>query len=104
MALSGITNSTIPVYRPVGARPSAEIGSNPVDKNRFSRLIGDAIQKVNEEQQQTDQKMEDFAQGKTDNIHEIVINMEKADISFRMLKVTSEKAIDAYREIMRMNV
>lgn len=41
--------------------------------------------------------------GKVD-LHEMMISMEKADISLRLLVQVRNKAIDAYQEIMRMQV
>ncbi len=43
------------------------------------------------------------ANGKV-NLHEMMIAMEKADISLRLLIQVRNKAVDAYQEIMRMQV
>jgi len=38
------------------------------------------------------------------SIHEVIIAMEKADISFRTMLQVRNKVLDAYQEIMRMTV
>jgi flagellar hook-basal body complex protein FliE len=42
--------------------------------------------------------------GENVNLHELMISMEKADISLRMMVQVRNKAIDAYQEIMRMQI
>jgi flagellar hook-basal body complex protein FliE len=42
--------------------------------------------------------------GESVNLHELMIAMEKADISLRLMVQVRNKAIDAYHEIMRMQV
>jgi flagellar hook-basal body complex protein FliE len=59
---------------------------------------------VNEELQQADGKMEEFAVGKRSDLHEVVVATEKADISFKLLLQVRNKLLEAYQEIMRMQV
>jgi flagellar hook-basal body complex protein FliE len=42
--------------------------------------------------------------GESVNLHELMISMEKADISLRLMVQVRNKAIDAYQEIMRMQI
>ena len=42
--------------------------------------------------------------GESVDLHEMMIAMEKADISLRLMVQVRNKAIDAYHEIMRMQV
>jgi flagellar hook-basal body complex protein FliE len=46
----------------------------------------------------------DFAVGKTDNIHQVMIAAEKAKIAVNLTTAVQSKAIDAYKEIMRLQV
>ena len=45
-----------------------------------------------------------LASGQHANIHETMIAMEKASISFRMLTKVQNKVVEAYKEIMRMQL
>ena len=47
---------------------------------------------------------EDFALGKTDNIHEVMIAGEKADIALQLATAVRTKVMDAYNEIIRMQM
>lgn len=70
----------------------------------FKDVLTDAIGKVNDLSVKADQAAEDLATGKSGNIHETLLAMQKADISFRMLLEVRTKMIKAYEEVMRMQV
>ncbi len=50
-----------------------------------------------------DQKTAEFAVGKSQGLHEVMIASEKAGISFKILVEIRNKLLDAYQEIMRMS-
>ena len=45
-----------------------------------------------------------MAVGKTENLHDAMINFEKAESAFKLLVQVRNRAIEAYHEIMRMQV
>ncbi len=69
----------------------------------FSELLKTYIQKVDMEQHRADKMIEEFLSGKRD-VHEVVLAVEKADISFRLFMKIKDKLIEAYQEIMRMQL
>ncbi|ABS61551.1 MULTISPECIES: flagellar hook-basal body complex protein FliE [Fervidobacterium] len=70
--------------------------------SEFSKILSDALQSVNEQQKNVEQMSDDFAKGKISNIHELVVEAEKASISLRLTVEVRNRIVDAYREIMRM--
>lgn len=70
----------------------------------FGETLKDAIQEVNQLQKVSDKKMQDLATGKTDNIPDVMIAAEKADIALKLMVQVRSKIIDAYQEIMKMQV
>ena len=70
----------------------------------FQQLLQENINKTNELQLNSDQLTEDFALGKTDNIHQVMIAGEKAETSMKLTLAVQNKVIDAYKEIMRLQV
>lgn len=70
----------------------------------FSETLTEAIGKVNEVQKESDVKMQELATGKTDDIAGVMLSAEKADIALRTMVQVRNKIIDAYQEIMRMQV
>jgi len=75
---------------------------NPSDG--FSRFLGEMIEKVNSSQMTSDTAVQQLVTGDTKSLHEVMIAMEKASISFQFLNQTRNKAVEAYQEIMRMPV
>jgi flagellar hook-basal body complex protein FliE len=70
----------------------------------FAEQLKDAINSTNEAQVKADQAVEELHSGQGDNLHEVMISLEKADISMRMFVAVRNKAVAAYQEIMKMNV
>lgn len=70
----------------------------------FQNVLRDAINQTNELQKSADVKVQELATGKTTNIPEVMMQVEKADIALRLMTQVRNKVIDAYQEIMRMQV
>ena len=70
----------------------------------FSETLKESISEVNQLQKEAETAIQDLATGKTNDIHNTMIAIEKADISFKMMMKVRNKILDAYQEIMRMQV
>jgi flagellar hook-basal body complex protein FliE len=70
----------------------------------FSKALGDVVGKVNDLQTQADEAIQKLATGESKGLHEVMIAMEKSSISFQFLTQVRNKALEAYHEIMRMQV
>jgi flagellar hook-basal body complex protein FliE len=71
------------------------------DGDGFSDLVRKAVERVNDMEKEADRSVEELAKGNA-GIHESMIALQKADISMRFLLQIRNKALEAYREIMRM--
>jgi flagellar hook-basal body complex protein FliE len=80
--------------------PSVESGDE-VGKS-FADTLSDAVNNVNTLQKKSDVAMQQLATGKTDNIPEVMIASEKADIAMKLMVSMRNKVIDAYHEVMKM--
>jgi flagellar hook-basal body complex protein FliE len=78
-------------------------GQSGVGKS-FSDTLNDALKNVNDLQKSSDKGMQDLATGKTDNIPEVMIAAEKADLALKMMVQVRNKIIDAYHDVMKMQV
>lgn len=88
-------------------KPLAEIDSNlkvNTSNKTFSETLKDAVQNVNELQKAADKATQELATGRTDNVADVMIATEKADIALRVMMQVRNKIIDAYQEIMKMQV
>ncbi|MBA2404348.1 MAG: flagellar hook-basal body complex protein FliE [Bdellovibrionales bacterium] len=70
----------------------------------FGDFLSDSIGKVNAMQTEANVAMEKLASGESQNLHETLLAVEKADIAFRTINQVRTKVIDAYREIMKMQI
>ena len=70
----------------------------------FTNLLHDTMNRVNDLQQAADDAAQNFAVGEATSIHDTMIALEKADLSMRLMLQVRNKAIEAYQEVMRMQV
>ncbi len=70
----------------------------------FGEFIKEMVNETNAAHLHSDAKVNDVAAGRSKDLHGAVLALEKADIQFRMLTQVRNKVIEAYREIMRMQV
>lgn len=73
--------------------------SSPVS---FASELKAGIQTVNQLQNQAESVMQAEAVSGATNIHDTMVKLEEADLSFRLLTRVRNKALDAYHEMMRM--
>ena len=70
----------------------------------FSQFLNRSINEVNDMLGAADQSARELASGKSENLHDAMITMEKAETAFKLLVQVRNKVIDAYQEVMRMQV
>lgn len=70
----------------------------------FAATLKEAINNVNQVHLDADRKAQELATGKTDDIAGVMLASEKADIALRVMVQVRNKIIDAYQEIMKMQV
>lgn len=70
----------------------------------FGEFLADSIGKVNNLQKESDVAMQRLASGDSKNIAETMLAVERADIAFKQMNQIRMKVIDAYKEIMKMQV
>jgi flagellar hook-basal body complex protein FliE len=74
------------------------------DSKSFGDFLLDSLSKVNELQKSANTEIESLASGKSKNIHQTMVAIEKAEIAFKSMNQVRMKVLDAYREIMKMQV
>lgn len=70
----------------------------------FADVLGRSVEKVNEMQAEANTAISELIAGRTKNIHETMLTIERADTSLKLMMQVRNKILDAYREIMRMQV
>jgi flagellar hook-basal body complex protein FliE len=70
----------------------------------FGETLQRAMADVNALQNEAGKAVEKMVGGEAVDLHEVMVAVEKAKTSFDLLMEIRNKALDAYREIMRMQV
>jgi flagellar hook-basal body complex protein FliE len=79
--------------------------SSPVSSGEsFVASLKDALAKINEAQSHADVSVQSLLTGQSTNLHETMIALQKADVSFQLMLQVRNKIVGAYEEIMRMQL
>lgn len=95
-----------------GLQPRQDIELSPLKqelqstqaKDSFANMLTRAINGVDETMKESDQKIQSFIAGETENVHDVMISMQRAQVSFQLMTEVRNKAIEAYHEISRMQI
>ncbi len=77
---------------------------NKTDDKTFDSMLKDAISEVNDTQVEGYKAMEGLATGNVKNLQEAVQKIEEAELSLKLALEVKNKAVNAYKEVMRMQV
>ncbi|UQZ89770.1 flagellar hook-basal body complex protein FliE [Deltaproteobacteria bacterium Smac51] len=76
--------------------------SKPNTQPGFADHLKATLATANTLQHQSGTAQQELASGRNGNIHETLIAMNKASVSFKMVMEVRNKVISAYQEVMRM--
>jgi flagellar hook-basal body complex protein FliE len=85
-----------------GSTPLGKLNSD--GESSFLKMLKEGIQDVNQSVKASDKASADLASGKSSNLHETMLSVTKAELGFNLLVQLRNKAIDAYEEVMKMQV
>jgi flagellar hook-basal body complex protein FliE len=80
------------------AAPAAKAGGS------FATVLEDSLTEVNRLQQKADASITELATGGKAGLHETMIAMEQASVSFKLMMQVRNKIVEAYQEVMRIQV
>lgn len=73
-------------------------------QSEFANTLKTAIEKINDTQNDSDKQTQALASGNVDDLHNVMIAGQKASITLETSVQMQRKVVDAYNEIMRMQV
>lgn len=85
------------------AEPTAT-GSVQPTSDSFASMLGQFVSDVNTQQNISAQTVSALQSGQNVPLHQAVIAMEEANVSFQLMVEVRNRLLDAYQEIMRMQV
>ncbi len=94
----------IPPIRPQDLEIGAPSATATPKGPSFGSVLESAIESVSRAQAASDEASRLFALGRDVDLHTVLLQVEKADLSFRTMMEVRNKLLDAYREVMRMQI
>jgi flagellar hook-basal body complex protein FliE len=70
----------------------------------FQEMLTDAVQTTDSKQKDANGAILETMTGGESSLHETMVTMEKASVSMKLMVQVRNKAVDAYKEVMRMQV
>lgn len=70
----------------------------------FSDTLKNAVDQVDGAQKAADTQIEAFVAGEQENLHEVMISMNEARLSFQLMTEVRNRMLETYQELMRMQV
>ena len=80
---------------------NGKVGEN---KGSFGNLLKNKLEEINKLQSDADSAIAKVELSDSGSIHEAMIALEKASISFKTMLKVRNKLLEAYQEVMRMQV
>lgn len=74
------------------------------DVEQVGKSFDQVLSSLNESQQKADSLVSQLSSGQDVDLHNVMIATEENDINFRVAMAIRDRLVDAYREVMRMNV
>lgn len=101
MSNIGKIDFLLPNKLETGSSSKSENSSSGVN---FGELLKNALSGVNDAQLNADEAVKKVLNGETENIHDTMIALQKADVSLKLMLEVRNKLLEAYQEIMRTQV
>jgi len=86
----------------VPAPLAPQIGSKP--PGTFQSVFEEAIQQVGAYQKTAQQATARFLSGEDEELHHVAIATQQADLSFQLFMEVRNRVVNAYQEVMRMQI
>jgi len=101
MAIPPINPIKAVAANPTSLEPKTDVP--PTDQG-FGASVKNALQSVSNAEAQADAVAVDIATGGNSGVHELMTSMAKAELAVELLVQVRNRALEAYQEVMRMQV
>ncbi len=89
----------------IGPAPTASgAGKTAAEGKSFGEFLAESLQQVDDLQKGADAAVEQMAKGQGPGIQEAMVAIEKADVAFKLMMEVRQRILDAYQEVIRMQV
>ncbi|MDZ7337813.1 MAG: flagellar hook-basal body complex protein FliE [candidate division KSB1 bacterium] len=95
--ISNLSSGSQPQSERIGVPQSGEVPS-------FGQIINKYLDETNQMQLKAGEAVRQMASGQIEDIHEVMIAVEKSRVSLELVIEIRNRLLEAYRELMRMQV
>lgn len=102
-----VVNSALNAYGRImdmGLEKTKDVASGGEQEVSFTQTLEDSLAQVNELQLEKSRMIKEFAAGENQNVHELMIALQKADLAMKVTTAVRSKVMEAYKQIMNMPI
>jgi flagellar hook-basal body complex protein FliE len=100
--LSNMIFPGLPNFPTAPTSPTAPTGIDDGAGGGFGSVLHQAIDKVSELGDSSDKQVGELVEGKRQDIHNVMIAVEKADVAFQLMMQVRNKIVNAYQEVSKL--
>jgi len=89
---------------PSSAIQAPQLDSGSKKAGGFNAILQDAMGKVGEFNTTASKSVESFLSGEGDDLHKTIMTTQRADLAMELFLQVRNKVVQAYQEVMRMQV
>ena len=93
-----------PLYGPHLQRGTELRTPQKIEGPSFAAVLKESLQQVNELQGDKAEKIQELVTGKANSIEEVMVAVEEANLAFEFTMQVRNKLVEAYNELLRMQV
>ncbi len=101
MSIQPINSSSIPVIPEINSTQKSSASSNT---QQIAKSFEEMLTNLNQSQLNSDNLVEQLSRGEDVDLHTVMISLEENNVNFNVALGIRDKLVEAYREIMRMQV
>jgi flagellar hook-basal body complex protein FliE len=94
----------LPAVQDIALTTSETQPLEPGGRSDFASWIAKELGSVNDKLANSDMMLQRLATGEVDNLHQVMISLEDAKLSFQLLVQVRNKLLEAYSDILKMQV
>ncbi len=84
--------------------PGVDAASPGQSASAFKSILADSIQQVQNSQDFASKTVQQFLSGENQDMHQVAIASQKAELTFEFFLQARNKVVGAYQEVMRMQL
>ena len=93
-----------PVQSLSGVSSAARTGGSAAAGGSFERLLEQFVGQAKQAEALANEQVQQLALGQADSVHAVMLAVAQAEMAFRMVMEVRDRLVQAYNEVLRMQV